>query len=220
MLTTCPPAVSGQSQPIAPIPCRPWTMRPTAGATACAGRQAPDARCLRCSCRRCPAGLQLAKSRLCVLSAQQTFLRGGERRLGAPHALVRRGERRPAPRQGLGQFPGRRIRHRGAGGGIGLADRRSAVHAATVRRRRQPAVWTLVPRRPGQGPLLDTGFDPAAAPCVRTRCESISRRARQAPGRSAQIVVGWHAVRNTGINGPELGVQVCRQLLGAPLGLC
>jgi hypothetical protein len=38
--------------------------------------------------------------------------------------------------------------------------------------------------------------------------------------RSAQIVVRWHAVRNAGINGPELGVEVCSQLLGAPPGLC
>jgi len=38
--------------------------------------------------------------------------------------------------------------------------------------------------------------------------------------RSAQIVVRWHAVRNTGTKGLELGVEVCSQLLGAPLGLC
>jgi hypothetical protein len=38
--------------------------------------------------------------------------------------------------------------------------------------------------------------------------------------RLAQIVVRWHAVRNTGIQRPQLGVEVCSQLLGAPLGLC
>jgi ABC-type phosphate transport system ATPase subunit len=49
--------------------------------------------------------------------------------------------------------------------------------------------------------------------CVRARVRAISFC-------SAQVVVRWHAVRNTGINRPELGVQVCSQLPGAPLGLC
>jgi hypothetical protein len=53
-----------------------------------------------------------------------------------------------------------------------------------------------------------------------SRSETLPFRwARRRRRWSAQIVVRWHAVRNTGISMHELGIEACGQLLGAPLGL-
>jgi hypothetical protein len=75
------------------------------------------------------------------------------------------------------------------------------------------------PSRPTAAYPTEPWSRPRAEPCA-ADYEHPELADPSAGTRSAQVVVRWHAVRDTGINRPELGVEVCRQLLGAPLGRC